>query len=972
MSGILIYGSCVSRDAFELSGAPEFYDYFARSSVTSSMAESKSGFEDVDLSRNPSAFQRRIVDADLNGGLVASLSDRKPGLLLVDFIDERFDTALAATGNRFTISTELMVAGVPIDGLERLKFGEERYFELFANGWRRLTQLVDPSRIVVNKVYWAEADATGTRLPAIDSIQQANANLDRIYDLVLEISPSVRWIEYPQEVFVADPQHKWGLSPFHYVERFYEIQVDQLNKLSGATRPTLTLSSKEITETRNIERLTELSVGGDSNYLTLTEEHLDPTDVIVDNGVDKPQGDSGRITINCRGLVEKGGFNGDQVRQVRIKTEKVRRFEANGFGITVRLTGWEEVHYIAFGPEKAGEFHHVKAVHPLLDDWFDLCFSFNDLAWGWSNGWVQQDAVLPENLKFFIKGRFGSNPTIEIACVRLWLEKPLDLDRLVDRAVVSDTVIENLLEYQKLTFPEYRQQGKSQLESESCALTGDVVLPWASNDHLPQRLGELGTFEYSWHALHPAVIALLYGTESRDPRSSTFALLTLEAWYLGFYRKPNVNQKFVWYDHGTAERLLAFVSVYGLLSDRLPYRWKKRLASLIYDHAQLLASEVFYAGHQASRYHNHAWFQDFALLAVSSAFPQWAASSVWSKIALARLNDQFSRLISRENGFAVFAENSVGYHLGVGRMVDRIAEFATDLAGGEAIQSLASELERFSRGIRYPDMKRTIANGDTFRVANVESGDPAGKIAYTETEEVLLRHSGYAWLKANIRDMPFMLVAIATGLSKTHKHADNCSFTLYADGFEWLIDPSFYSHDYTAPLPSYLRGASAHNSFTIPEATYDIDPGLATLSGESTDRSFIIEMAHEAIKDWVFERRIEASRSSLHLSITDRATGDGSGSGVSPKLFLHFGEGVDAKLSDSTVTLSHSASKLSLEIAFPTDAQIKLVKGSDHTFGPGGLAGTGLECVTEITTAIVSPSSETIQNFQWSVTGVVS
>ncbi|MFP3449976.1 hypothetical protein SB765_34160, partial [Pseudomonas sp. SIMBA_067] len=73
------------------------------------------------------------------------------------------------------------------------------------------------------------------------------------------------------------------------------------------------------------------------------------------------------------------------------------------------------------------------------------------------------------------------------------------------------------------------------------------------------------------------------------------------------YFNADEDRKFAWYDHGTAERLLAFLLIWDIgVRQQFEHRFMVRLRSAIFKHAQLLASEMFYASHQASRYHNHA------------------------------------------------------------------------------------------------------------------------------------------------------------------------------------------------------------------------------------------------------------------------------------------------------------------------------------------------------------------------------
>jgi len=230
---IFIFGSCVSRDAFEFDGSPPMHTYLARSSVGSAMSGVPTGLEQVDLSGNPSAFQRRMVAADLNRSLAKELQTGGYSHLLVDLIDERFALGKAGAGALFSISPELVRAGVDLDGIERVASGSPEHLAAFREGWSRLAEAVPPARIIVNRVYWAVVDSNGDPLAGAASIEQANRTLDTMYALIEEITPGVHWITYEPSLFAADAGHKWGLSPFHFTEDLYRRTLEVLAQITA-------------------------------------------------------------------------------------------------------------------------------------------------------------------------------------------------------------------------------------------------------------------------------------------------------------------------------------------------------------------------------------------------------------------------------------------------------------------------------------------------------------------------------------------------------------------------------------------------------------------------------------------------------------------------------------------------------------------------------------------------------------------
>ncbi|MCA1406543.1 heparinase II/III family protein [Ensifer sp. IC3342] len=630
---------------------------------------------------------------------------------------------------------------------------------------------------------------------------------------------------------------------------------------------------------------------------------------------------------------------------------------SNGVGARVRLRGWEKISYIAIGHTEDGTYYHAKATHPLQDEWFDFCVGLRDLAWGWRNGWNTPQERAISDVRFYIRGVPGRDAGCDISDIWLWQEADQP-DRVfgMDQPIPSE-VVSKLIDYQRACFPDYMRLARDFMESGRCPLAGNTLLDWPVGTPLPPQLQDNGTYQYSWHSQHPAVLLMLLHIDTSEIGPLFAARDLVVDWLERSFDKPDPNVKYAWYDHGVAERTFAIVTLYALGQRHgFDARFVTRLRRAIHRHAQLLASEVFYAGHQPIRYHNHAWFQDLALITVGLAFPGWACADLWVETALARAADQFTQLIARDGDFAVFAENSIGYHLGIERLVATIGAFAA-LSGRETeIPVIARALSRFSALMRYPDGQRTLAQGDTFRRSNPPEGDPDGHKPYGRREITILPRAGYAVAKADHAGRPFMLVFLATSLAATHKHADNLSFTLYLDGIEWLIDPSFYSHEYARDLPRYLRGPEAHNAFVLPGADYVIEPGLARLWGKEIPGGFVFEGSHNAVRDQEFHRRIEGATDRLDLQLRD-ALRDVANLPADARLMLHCGEGVEVKLENSGVRLSHPASELSLQIVLPQGCDINLINGRQEA-PIRGMTGLGFLQSGPITTIEIVPPSE--------------
>lgn len=225
---IFILGSCVSRDAFPSSRNLAGYRARTSYSTFSSAPLDPKVFQTNSMS---SAFQRRMVDGDLTKDAVRLAAGSAGEAILVDFVDERYPT-VPFNGTIVTLSDEFNSL-VPKDwvGEERIEFGSDKYFANFLSGWATFITGTVNKRVVINKTHWATKDETGKQFSNQDFISQINAYLDRLYTIVAAASPRCEWIEYSDRDLVANTAHEWGLSPYHYVERYYETQRKQLRAL---------------------------------------------------------------------------------------------------------------------------------------------------------------------------------------------------------------------------------------------------------------------------------------------------------------------------------------------------------------------------------------------------------------------------------------------------------------------------------------------------------------------------------------------------------------------------------------------------------------------------------------------------------------------------------------------------------------------------------------------------------------------
>jgi hypothetical protein len=234
-----IFGSCVTRDAFEFAGpgGPAIETYFARSSIASAFSELP--FEGVDTSTIESSFQRRIVEWDLGKNCAATLASADFDVLVIDLIDERFDLLQDASGALATRSNEFLKARPAEEPVRRITAGSAEFLDLWVAGWRRLISIVDEAglrdAVVVHEAYWAERTESGATYTSVppETVARANDVLGRLYgEMRRDLAPG-QFVRPTSRPLVGADDHKWGRSPFHYPDWYYEELISLVNGFTG-------------------------------------------------------------------------------------------------------------------------------------------------------------------------------------------------------------------------------------------------------------------------------------------------------------------------------------------------------------------------------------------------------------------------------------------------------------------------------------------------------------------------------------------------------------------------------------------------------------------------------------------------------------------------------------------------------------------------------------------------------------------
>lgn len=589
----------------------------------------------------------------------------------------------------------------------------------------------------------------------------------------------------------------------------------------------------------------------------------------------------------------------------------------NGITICYRVSGWKSIRYVALGHSEESGFRHLKITNLKQDRVTTTSIGYADIAFGLQNKWDKPHCFCVTDIRVYVSGEPGENAQIEVFWCSRWQENSEAMATKLAAHKIENNheLFSSLKQYFTRCNVSLEQHAKRYLETGEIPVSGDVYLDWSYEAAKPRRLGETGTYSYTWHAMHPVISLMVYGVDNESSAAIFAARDIITCWLNDSFFNADEDVKYTWYDHGTAERLIAFIFMHYIGTNlNFDYRFMKRLRYAIIKHTQLLESEVFYSYLQRTRYHNHAWFQDMALIAAAVAFKSWPAASRWLDVGIERLEDQLDKLIIRDSGFAVFIENSIGYHLGVQRLADFAGELVKLSGRDSTIPQIALELDNWSTFFRYPDYTLP-ANGDTFKKPLAEKfyrGKP-----YLEQGLTVLPKAGYAVLKQNVNGKPLMLTMLGSSLCKTHKHEDNLAITLFYDGVEWLTDPSFHSHNYTDELPAYLRSAEAHNTVYIPERSYSLESGNCQLCGEQAVEHWLLKGKHTSYENVIVERELKIGKTPFLLEATDTLNLINEMPALEERyLVFHLGESVTASLEQGKATLSSEHSDYKLILLF--------------------------------------------------------
>lgn len=253
---ILIFGSCVTRDAFTFDKSNEFTldRYFARTSLAT--AFNSPPINDVYTEQLNSAFQKKIVNAELKKEFKEYIIKNNFDYLVVDFIDDRYSVFKFKDGRKTLLSAELCNTDFKIKNQENgdiIQGFSDKWFEEWKKECLEFIQIAKEygfiNKIILNKAYWTNIEDKNESFYDLNKVNEANRFLKKQYDFFEKLINKDNVINYPDSLLIANNSHMWGLSPFHYVDDFYISLLLQLKDTEFRK-----LVKKQVSRSKNMKK----------------------------------------------------------------------------------------------------------------------------------------------------------------------------------------------------------------------------------------------------------------------------------------------------------------------------------------------------------------------------------------------------------------------------------------------------------------------------------------------------------------------------------------------------------------------------------------------------------------------------------------------------------------------------------------------------------------------------------------------
>lgn len=305
------------------------------------------------------------------------------------------------------------------------------------------------------------------------------------------------------------------------------------------------------------------------------------------------------------------------------------------------------------------------------------------------------------------------------------------------------------------------------------------------------------------------------------------------------YNLKNNKNNMIWYDHTVANRILNLMFFQLISKNILDYDYNL-IEKLILKHIDYLMNDNNY------RMNNHGIMMDKSLIVASYVYE----NEIWRLKALERIKENFYSSFSLKG---VHLENSTFYHNYVKNMFYDIELFLNEhgISLGENIKERLKYADDYLRYITKPDKNLPqIGDSKKMELKNIEK-------LYSNFLDI---DSGIAIIqnKDNNDEKNSLWLSFVCGYyTKTHKHLDDLSITLYYKGRDILVDSGGYGYG-SSKERAYVRSAYAHSTLLVKDEVYDINKknDIKIINFVDNDKFTLVKGVNYSYKESKLERNI--------------------------------------------------------------------------------------------------------------------
>lgn len=274
------------------------------------------------------------------------------------------------------------------------------------------------------------------------------------------------------------------------------------------------------------------------------------------------------------------------------------------------------------------------------------------------------------------------------------------------------------------------------------------------------------------------------------------------------YDKTNERYNaYQWIDHSAANRTLNIIYFYHIAESTIDIN-EQIVKNLLVKHGNFLMDDANYTEN------NHGIMVDRSLIILSVFMKDYPKSNEWFNKAILRLKNAFYRDFSFKG---VHLENSPAYHTMTSGIYAKIATFLQNyhLTLGKDINFKLEKTNDYLKYIYKPNKTLPIIGDSQEGSLNKldktfhSFHDPQAGITILQNKASVAEHS--TWLSF-----------VCGYSSKTHKHYDDLSISLFYNGADVLVDSGRYNYDKTNKIRQYLVSPSAHSTIAVKGEPYPI------------------------------------------------------------------------------------------------------------------------------------------------------